>query len=155
MFNFVGLCGWGERGQEGRKGKVEESPRGSGVAGQAWPQVVTSACSCGEQLVHKAMSHTKGSALSELAGAPGEAFTWHKDSWNTSFLKDTHVNTASRVLRTPLAPHTRRGSGGLQLPSCTSPWTSYRLGAIPRPPGLLFLFSVCPFPAHSPGFLSR
>lgn len=134
---------------------MEESPRGSGVAGQAWPQVVTSACSCGEQLVHKAMSHTKGSALSELAGAPGEAFTWHKDSWNTSFLKDTHVNTASRVLRTPLAPHTRRGSGGLQLPSCTSPWTSYRLGAIPRPPGLLFLFSVCPFPAHSPGFLSR
>ena len=117
---------------------MEESPRGSGAAGQAGPQV-TSACSCGEQLVHKAISHTKGSVLSELAGAPGEAFTWHKDSWNTSFLKDTHVNTASRVLATPLPPHTRGGSGGLQLPSCTSPCTYYRLGAIPRPPGLSLL----------------
>lgn len=136
--------------REGR-GKWKKTAGGAGL-GQARPQVVTSACSCGEQLAHKAISHMEGSSLSELAGAPGEAFIWHKDSRGTSFLKDTHVNTSSRVLGTPLgAPHLG-GSGGLQLPP--APLIVLRLGATPRPSGLFLLFSVCPFPAHSPGFLS-
>ena len=72
------VCELKEDRREGR-GKWKKTAGGAGL-GQAQPQVVTSACSCGEQLVHKAVSHVEGSTLSELAGAPGEAFIWHKDS---------------------------------------------------------------------------
>lgn len=64
------MCELKEDRREGR-GKWKKTAGGAGL-GQARPRVVTSACSCGEQLVHKAISHMKGSALSELAGVLGK-----------------------------------------------------------------------------------